>query len=277
MPADRARWFLDLAVTLVMVATCGVLVWANWSRIVPPTARRIAPPAEPVSIASAPIKGSANAEFALIEYSDYQCPYCARFETDTLPGIEDAYVKSGKLLLAFRHNPIQKLHPFAAKAAAAAVCAGEQGLFWELHGLLFENAKALNDQLVDELVDRVNLDRPSFNLCVPGTGAERVRREVSEATGFGLTGTPAFLLGRVQPDGRVKVLTVIRGALPLSEFTTRINEVLEGGGSRGWSRSTVGVVGTIAFAGVAAWGWRSRTRPRRRHAPVTPVEAPGSE
>lgn len=96
-----------------------------------------------VSIDDDPVLGRADAPVTLLEFSDYQCPFCARFFRDTLPTLKAEYIDTGKVRYVFRDFPIDQLHPYARKAAEAANCAGDQGRYWEMHDLLFENQSAM--------------------------------------------------------------------------------------------------------------------------------------
>lgn len=96
-----------------------------------------------LNIHDAPSKGSSKAKVALVEYTDYQCPYCARHATSVLPQIEKNFIKTGKIQYVLRDFSIASLHPHAEKAHEAAHCAGEQGKYWEMHEQLFSHQKAL--------------------------------------------------------------------------------------------------------------------------------------
>jgi protein-disulfide isomerase len=96
-----------------------------------------------VSLSGHPMLGHTGAPLTPIEFSDYQCPYCRRFFGTTLAALKAEYIDTGKLRYVFRNFPIDRIHPFARKAAEAAHCAGDQGQYWEMHDRLFHNPKAL--------------------------------------------------------------------------------------------------------------------------------------
>src|SRR3989338_199678 len=89
-----------------------------------------------------PFKGSKDAPVTIIEFSDYQCPYCARFDQQTLPALTDNYINTGKVKFVYRDFPLA-FHKNAQKASEASECADEQGKFWEMHDKIFENQQAL--------------------------------------------------------------------------------------------------------------------------------------
>src|SRR5690349_15572876 len=119
---SRRRSLLDLLVAGAMLATAGVVVWNNWPQQAPGPPL----PSEPVSIRGAATIGNPQAKIAIIQYSEFQCPFCARFAAETLPGLKREFLDTGTAFLAFRHFPPQKNHPFARRAAEASACAAAQ-------------------------------------------------------------------------------------------------------------------------------------------------------
>jgi protein-disulfide isomerase len=241
--AAHWRVILDTAATLSIIAVSVTLVWVLLSnRRVAPQASAIAqpnapsaapsrpapvpPPKEPVSLGGATLLGDQNARVAIIEYSDFQCPYCAAFARDTLPGLIERYIKTGKVILAFRHLPLNQIHPFANKAAEAAECAGRQGKFWEMHDAMFENQQQLDERSLQRLADRVDLEPVKFSTCLKGQAARRVEDDTASAVPLGVSGTPTFFLGTIDPDGRVKVAERLTGALPAQQFTAVLDRLL---------------------------------------------------
>src|SRR5262249_7401275 len=109
---------------------------------------RAAGPAVPADlalpIAGAPARGSTTARVTLVEFSDYQCPFCGRYARDTYAQLDHDYVKTGKVLYVFRNLPLESLHPQSFKAHEAALCAGDQGKYWEMHDQLFASQSALD-------------------------------------------------------------------------------------------------------------------------------------
>ena len=175
--------------------------------------------------------GSAGAKIALIEFSDFQCPFCAQFAKGTLPEIKAKYVDTGKVMFVFRHNPLSQMHPRAEAAALASECAVEQGKFWELHDLLFKDPRKIEEADVLGYAADTGLDLKAFRTCLAGPSIERVRRDSDVAKALRLTATPVFLVGRVIPGGRVKVNQVLTGARTVAEFATALDHVLKTAGA----------------------------------------------
>lgn len=179
-----------------------------------------------IGIDGAPSLGARTAKVALVEFSDYQCPFCARHVQQTKPEIVKAYVNSGKLRYVLRDLPIASLHPGAPKSHEAAHCAGEQGKYWPMHDLLFGN---LRGQSAPELVAHarsLGLNVKGFEQCLGSDRyAARVRDGVAAGEAAGVRGTPTFFLGVV--DGvTVKATRMIRGAQPYPAFKAAIDSLL---------------------------------------------------
>ena len=183
-------------------------------------------PKDPVAIANEPFKGNGAAKIALIEFSDYQCPFCSRYSRDTLPQITTDYVDTGKIRYVFRDLPLS-FHKQAFKAAEAAHCAGAQGRFWEMHDAMFRNQSALAPEQLAAHAETLGLDGSAFQECLEsGRFAAEVNKDVADAGAAGITGTPAFLVGVIQPDGRVKVTKKLSGAKPYAEFKAALDAAL---------------------------------------------------
>jgi protein-disulfide isomerase len=192
-----------------------------------PAAAAQAPPQNVVlTLDGDPIKGDRNARLVLVEFTDYQCPFCARHVRDTFPQLEADYIKTGKLRYVTREFPLESIHPQAFKAAEAALCAGDQGKYWEMHARLFANQRALGADQLGAHAQAVGLDEAKFSQCLSGgTKAAKVRRDLADGAKAGVTGTPAFFLG-VADGATVKVVRVIKGAQPLASFKEAIDSAL---------------------------------------------------
>jgi protein-disulfide isomerase len=173
------------------------------------------------------VLGKSDAPLTMVEFTDYQCPFCGRFEATTFPEIKKNYIDTGKMRLIVRDLPLEGLHPFAMKAAQAAHCASDQGKFWEMKDLLFKNQKKLDaDSLTGYATKNLGLDADSFRKCMAdGQHLKEIGAEARYAQSLGITGTPTFIVGKTAGDsveGRV-----IIGAVPYDKFAAIINEALE--------------------------------------------------
>jgi protein-disulfide isomerase len=194
--------------------------------------RAASPPAEPqevvVSADDDPSMGDRNAPITLIEFSDYQCPFCARHFRETLPQLEREYIKTGKVKYVFRDFPIESIHPEAFKAHEAANCAGEQGKYWEMHGRIFANQKAVSPSDLSGHAQALGMDTSAFQKCLEsGRHAGEIRKDMADAQKAGVRGTPTFFLAKTDSNNpQVKALHVIRGAQPYARFKEAIDRLL---------------------------------------------------
>src|SRR5262245_9620297 len=166
-------------------------------RLVQPRAAQ-APSAPPsrvrTSIADAPSLGRPDAPVTLVEFSDYQCPFCQQFFVTTFPGLKKDYIDTGKVRYVFRDYPLDQIHPQARKAAEAAHCAGDQGKYWEMHDLLFKNQRALTGPQLAEHARTVGLEPNAFGGCLSsGKYADRVSKGLEDGLAAGVQGTPSFV------------------------------------------------------------------------------------
>ena len=180
-----------------------------------------------IGVGSARFRGKANAALTLVEFSDYQCPYCARHARETFPQIQRDFIDTGRLKYVFRDFPIATIHPDAFKAAEAAHCAGEQGKYWEMHERLFGNQTALGLAHVPRHAQALGLDVQQLRQCLDGGKyAAEIRRDSDEGLKAGVRSTPTFFLGLSDADSPIKVLRMLVGAQPYARFKDAIESLL---------------------------------------------------
>jgi len=182
-----------------------------------------------ISLDDDPFKGDPNASLTIVEFSDFQCPFCLRFFQQTLPQLEEDYINTGKVKFVYRDLPLDSIHPNARSTHIAAECADEQGKFWEYHDILFENQAQWKDLASEDLENSLKqyaqgltLDVPSFETCLSSDEiADEVNQDYLEARSYGTTGTPTFFIG-TEKDGFIKLV----GAQPYSSFQLVIDSQL---------------------------------------------------
>jgi protein-disulfide isomerase len=181
-----------------------------------------------LSVDGGAVKGEKNAKVTLIEFTDYQCPFCSRHFREVMPQIDTDYVKTGKVRYVLREFPLEQIHPNAFKAAEAANCSGEQAKYWEMHDRLFANQNALAAKELGEHAKAVGLDLTKFQQCVDsGKYTGKVRKDFSDAQRAGVTGTPTFFLGLTDPKvSEVKAVRRIVGAQSYAAFKEAIDSLL---------------------------------------------------
>ena len=174
-----------------------------------------------VSADDDPFWGPENARVTVVEFADFQCPFCQRHVEETLAQLKDAYRNSVRYV--FRDFPIDNLHPQAFMAAEASQCAFAQGEFWAFHDLLFENQDALAEADLKQHAAALSLDTVAFEDCLEsGAYRDEVQADFDDGVAYGVTGTPAFFV-----NGRA-----VDGAASFSVFQRIIDEELAKSASR---------------------------------------------
>lgn len=178
-----------------------------------------------VSMDDDPFQGSAAAPVVLIEFSDYQCPFCGRFFKNTYPELDREYIQTGKVKYVFRDYPLP-FHQMAPKASEAANCSGDQGKYWEMHDKLFENQTALQVDKLREYAKALGLEMETFNACLDSSKyAGEVQKDLADGQNAGVSGTPTFFLGTSE-DGKTIQGKSIVGAQPFASFKRQIEMLL---------------------------------------------------
>jgi protein-disulfide isomerase len=169
-----------------------------------------------VSADDDPAKGDKNAPVTIIEFSDFECPFCGRWFTQTYPQLKSEYIDTGKVRLVYRDFPLG-FHPNAQKAAEAAECADEQGKFWEMHDKIFANQQAIAVANLKQYAKDLGLDSSKFDSCLDSDKyASEVQKDYQDGTAAGVSGTPSFFI-----NGQLVV-----GAQPYSVFKQAIDAEL---------------------------------------------------
>jgi protein-disulfide isomerase len=226
---------LDTSANLATLVACAAIVFAAWrvSQHSAPPAPATRPPAieRPVGlVANLPEseREQGTGDVVVIEFSDFQCPFCGRYARETFGGLKRDFVDSGKLKYAVRHLPLPN-HQFAPRAAAAAQCAADQARYWPMYEKLFSDQHALEEADLREAAKVVGLDQKEFDNCFANKADQRTKQDEAEAKRLGINATPTFLVGRIRPDGKtIRVLAKIHGAQPYAVFKTELQRAATG-------------------------------------------------
>ncbi len=157
-----------------------------------------------------PFLGKEGAPITIVEFSDYECPFCERFYTQTLPSIKSTYIETGKVKFVYRDFPLG-FHPQAEPAAIAANCAGEQGKYFQFHDKIFSNggASGKSNSNYKQWAQELGLDVPKWEKCTNNPAQKQeIQKDISDGSAAGITGTPGFII-----NGKL-----ISGAQPFSVF-----------------------------------------------------------
>lgn len=172
-----------------------------------------------------PFLGNPEAPVTVVEFSDFQCPFCRQLWRDTLPPLKEKYIKTGKVKFVYRDFPITSIHSMAQTYAEAAECADAQGKFWPMHDKIFEEqdkkgqgtVSGVSTADVKRWAKEIGLDESAFGSCLDsGTYRAEVAGDLADGQAAGVNGTPAtFVNGRL-----------ISGAVPFAQFESAIEAAL---------------------------------------------------
>ncbi|WP_394174853.1 DsbA family protein [Thalassotalea litorea] len=173
-----------------------------------------------------PVKGSKDAKIAIIEFSDFQCPYCKRFEDETFALIDKNHIEKGQVQYVVRDYPLS-FHPLAEGAAVAAGCAHQQGSYWPFRKNLFNNTAKLSEAFYIELSKTLKLNTDQFQHCLNDqVQLKRIKADMMLAKSLGISGTPSFVIGIVENGELVRPI-LITGAQPYRSFSLIFDEILQ--------------------------------------------------
>ena len=183
----------------------------------PPTRAKI------TDLSGVSMLGKKDAPITIVEYTDYQCPYCQRFHVASFPEIKRNYIDTGKVRFFSKDLPLD-FHPNAMRAAISARCAAEQNKFWELRDVMGQNPDKLDMDHIAGFADALKMDSKALRACVDsGKYKEQVQTDVLEAMKIGAKGTPTFVVGKSVGNGVDGDLVL--GALPYQEFDKRLKDL----------------------------------------------------
>lgn len=203
-----------------------------------PTQENIPQPTEDtspkqVSIDDDPVLGDKNTPITLIEFSDYECPFCKRHFEQTFSQLKKDYIDTGKVKYVYRDLPLSFHDPMATKEAIAANCAREQGgdnAYWQFHDEIFKrttsNGNGLNDEKVNAIAADLGLNTANFKSCYESEKyKDEIQKDLADASNAGATGTPSFFIGKSTSNGTIEGTPLV-GAQPYSAFKIIIDELL---------------------------------------------------
>jgi len=228
--SDRSNIFLPVSILLAGLIIAGAVLYTSSDSRKAAAIGQVAGTKQPSGIVNVSadddaVLGNPDAPVTIIEFSDFQCPFCRKFYKETLPQIKKDYLLTGKAKLVYRDFPLTQLHPGATPAAEGAECAKEQGKFWEMHDAIFEEQEKQGSGTVQFTADdvkkwaaKIGLNTAKFNQCLDsGKYKQEVDKDVADGSAAGVTGTPAVFV-----NGRLVV-----GAQPFAAFKVVMDEELK--------------------------------------------------
>jgi len=169
--------------------------------------------------------GSQDAPVTLVEFTDFQCPFCQSFHVNTFAELKKEFIDTGKVRFYSRDLPLD-FHKDAMRAAQAGRCAADQKKFWELRAVMAANPDKLDMASILASADKLKLDVPAFKSCIESDKHKNaVQTDLMDGLRLGIGGTPSFVIGRSTADGVDG--EIIEGAIPLAMFSARIDSLLQ--------------------------------------------------
>jgi len=169
--------------------------------------------------------GREDAPVTMVEFADYQCPFCRRFESESFAQLKKNYIDTGKVRFVSRDLPLE-FHPNAPAAANAARCAGEQRKYWEMHdSIMQDTSNDLGPDAILKYAQKINLDVPAFKTCLDEKRyVAAIQKDTADAGLLGISGTPSFVIGKTAKD-QIDGVRIV-GAVPYSVFDSTIKDML---------------------------------------------------
>lgn len=244
---DKSKLFLPISIVLAAVLISGTILYSKTSSSNTGNNAAQQPSAaagqqlgnQPngptkVSVDDDPVLGDKNAPLTLVEFSDYECPFCKRSFEQVLPELKKNYIDTGKLKLVYRDFPLS-FHANAHKEAEAAECARSQGgdsVYFKFHDQIFKqttsNGTGLALTQLPIIAKSLGLNVSQFQQCLDsGKFKDEVDKDIADGTAAGVSGTPSWFIGRSSKDGVINAALIV-GAQPFSAFKSAIDEALKG-------------------------------------------------
>jgi protein-disulfide isomerase len=169
--------------------------------------------------------GREDAPVTMVEFADYQCPFCRRFESESFAQLKKNYIDTGKVRFVSRDLPLE-FHPNAPAAASAARCAGEQRKYWEMHdSIMQDTSNDLGPDAILKYAQKINLDVPAFKTCLDEKRyVAAIQKDTADAGLLGISGTPSFVIGKTAKD-QIDGVRIV-GAVPYAVFDSTIKDML---------------------------------------------------
>lgn len=144
--------------------------------------------------------GKKEATIGIVEFSDYECPYCAKHYKNVLPKLREQYIDKGRVKYVMKDYPLE-FHAHAKKASLAARCAGEQGQYWEMHNAIFDGQGIASDELINKIADQNKMNLTALHKCLDDPAQlANIEADIALGNKLGVNGTPAFLVGIVKDN-----------------------------------------------------------------------------
>lgn len=243
--AGRAKNALEVTSTIVLTVAAGAIAW---TLLIGPGARPSAnaprPKVESVSGARIEAAQATNrtgrGAIAIVEFSDFECPFCAQHARDTYPLIRRGLVEPGVATYVALAFPLERIHPNARKASEAAECAARQERYWEMHERLFASPSTLAGEDLSNSAQVVGLDLERFQACLGGQASDKIAADIAVGRRLAVNSTPTFFVGLIRSDGSIDLMKRLNGVVTFDDFKDSIAEISKSIQARAGAGSLLG-------------------------------------
>jgi protein-disulfide isomerase len=206
---------------------------ATWflARPPEPAAVQAARPGMPLALTAGPMLGNARAPVTIVEFSDFECPFCRTFATRTFPKVQESYIASGRVSFAFRHLPLE-FHASAWRAATIAGCAWRRDRFWDIHDGFYRATASLSAEIPRLAGSILAMSPETLDRCT-ADAASLVDADIRLAGLLGIDGTPTFIVATKNAAGKLTVESILSGAVPFSQMAKTIDAALNAADRQG--------------------------------------------
>jgi protein-disulfide isomerase len=170
-----------------------------------------------------------ESKFAIVEFSDFEGPFCRQFARTTHPQIRRELIDPGQATYVTFALPLERIHPNARKASEAAACAADQSRYWDMHERLFA-LESITPPGLHDVARSIGLDEARFERCLSGEASPRITADVDEARRLAVGGTPTFFLGTIGDDATITLRTRFNGPAPFEDFARALKDLAAAGG-----------------------------------------------
>jgi len=226
---DRTKSALDMISSVAVIGAVAILSWVLFFKQ-PVRSAAQEPTVVPLSglhlDAARLTNVTGRGSIVIVEFSDFQCPFCAKYAQETLPLVKRDLIEKGRVKYAALQYPLENIHPLALEASEASECAARHGRFWEMHDQLFRNPTSLDHTSLMTQARAIGVDATTFEGCLTSHDTlAKIRADQAEGKRLGVEGTPSFLIGLVRVDGGIDLRKRIGGAVPFEVFVKEVGEL----------------------------------------------------
>jgi protein-disulfide isomerase len=226
MSFSKFKSAFEVLSTVLVTLAAGFLIFTQIENRWFPRSGRQVQDVHALTIDASKIRHSrGSGQIALVEFTDYECPFCGQHTRTAGPEIRKQLVEAGVVRHVVFNFPLEAIHPRARKAGEAAECASRQGHFWEMHERLFADQHALGDEALATSSAAIGVAREAFVRCLEGQAADQVSADVTEGRRLGVRATPTFFLGTVRADGSIDLQKRVSGVMPFENLKEIVETV----------------------------------------------------